>query len=96
MEENVWFSILFFLIVFVLIYFVTYRKYKKKKYQSIGEYHYLVMKFHLKEKDLNIQSMLLYISILDALIIAFVTTFITSLEIGIMWQMLIGFVLLFC
>ncbi len=99
MEEKIYFSILFFLIVFVLIYFVTYvinyRKYKKKKYQSIGEYHYLILKFHLDPKKLNVGKMIFYFSIFDALIIAFVTTFITSINVSIMWQMLIGFVFLF-
>ena len=39
--------------------------------------------------------MLLWFSIMNAFIISFVATFITAIEIGTIWQMLIGFILLF-
>lgn len=99
LQEEIWLEMFFFLIVFCLVYMITYftnlRKWKKKQYKKIGEYNYLMMKFHLDGTKLILRKMLLWFSLMDALIIAFVTTFITMLDIGIMWQLLIGFVLLF-
>ena len=39
--------------------------------------------------------MLIWFSIIDAFIISFVTTFITIIKLDTIWQILIGFVLLF-
>jgi len=70
-------------------------KLKKKKLKSIGELNYLKIKFNLPLKSLNVRKMIIWFSIIDAFIMAFVTTFITMLDISTIWQMLIGFVLLF-
>lgn len=98
-ETQIWMEIGFFaimfLIVFVITYFINLGKYKKKKYKSIGELNYLILKFNLDKDKLPIRKMLLPISILDALIMSFTASFITMLPINIIWQLLIGFVLLF-
>ena len=98
-EKEIWLNLLFFFIVFLLVYVITYfinlQKFKKKKIKTIGEYNYLVTKFRLNFRKLNVRKMLLWFSLLDAFIIAFVTTFITLVDMDTIWQMVIGFVLLF-
>ncbi len=90
---NCFLMLVFFLIIFVVIYFINLWKFKNKK--TIGEVKYLVNKFNLIEKKLKIRKMILWISIIDAFIIAFVGTFISILPVKFGWQFLIGFVLLF-
>ena len=89
---NCFLMLVFFLIIFVVIYFINLWKFKNKK--TIGEVKYLVNKFNLIEKKLKIRKMILWISIIDAFIIAFVGTFISILPVKFGWQFLIGFVLL--
>ncbi len=94
-----WMNLLFFLGLFLVVYLITYfmnlRKWKKKKYKKIGELNYLLLKFQLDLSKLNVRKMIIWFSLLDAFIMAFVTTFITIIDIDMIWQMLIGFVLLF-
>ena len=89
----------FFAIMFLLIFIITYgmnlNNYKKRKYTSIGELNYLLKKFNLDIKKLPVRKMLLNFSLLDAFIMAFTASFITSLPVNTVFQMLIGFVLLF-
>ena len=96
--EILW-NVLFFLVIFLIVYFFTYcmnlNHYKKKKYKKINEYNYLTLKFHLPIKGENLRKMLISFSLIDAFIIAFVTTVITLIPIQFIWQLLIGFVLLF-
>ncbi len=96
---QIWMEIIFFFLMFFIVFLITYiinlRKYKKKKYKSIGELNYLILKFHLDKEKLPIRKMLLPISLLDAFIMAFTASFITILPINMIWQLLIGFVLLF-
>lgn len=96
---QIWLEIGFFAIMFLLVLIVTYvlnlKRYKKKKIKSIGELNYLVMKFNLDLDRLPVRKMLLPISFLDSLIMAFTASFITLLPIALIWQLMIGFVLLF-
>ena len=92
---NVLMFLIFFLIIFIIMYFITLRKYKSKKKKQIGEINYIANKFHLKEKDLPVRSMILWISIIDAFIISFVGTFVFMLPIDYVWKFLVGFVMLF-
>ena len=89
----------FFAIMFLLIFIITYgmnlNNYKKRKYTSIGELNYLLKKFNLDRKKLPVRKMLLNFSLLDAFIMTFTASFITSLPVNTVFQMLIGFVLLF-
>ncbi len=98
--ENIsfWWNVIFFLVVFLIIYIIIYcynlRKIKKKKENTMLEYHYLISKFHLDPEILKARKVILVISIIDAFIISFVTTFLSVVELSIFWQIMIGFVLL--
>ncbi len=98
-EEEIWFHLFFFLVVFLIVflftYIINYNQWKKKNYQKIGEYRYLKLKFGLDSKKVPLRKILISFSLLDAFIISFVTTFLALLQINFIWQMLIGFVLLF-
>ena len=89
----------FFAIMFLLIFIITYcmnlNNYKKRKYTSMGELNYLLKKFNLDRKKLPVRKMLLVFSLIDAFIMAFTASFITALPVNTVFQMLIGFVLLF-
>lgn len=98
MEELLWnilFFFIFFLIVFTFTYLNTSKKLKKNKINKITEITYLKRKFSLQLTKIEIKKMLLWISLINSFIIAFVTTFIFLLPINIFWQLMIGFVLLF-
>ena len=84
-----------FLLIFIITYFMNLNNFKKRKYTSIGELNYLLKKFNLDRKKLPVRKMLLVFSLLDALIMAFTASFITALPINTIFQMLVGFVLLF-
>lgn len=88
------FFVVFFL-VFLAIYMVNLHKVKKKKYDTIGEMNYVIKKFKLDKKKINYKKEIRYIALLDSIIIASVGTFVTSLDIMIILQLGLGFVLLF-
>ncbi len=89
------FFAIMFLLIFIITYWMNLNNYKKRKYTSIGELNYLLKKFNLDRKKLPVRKMLLNFSLLDAFIMAFTASFITSLPVNTVFQMLIGFVLLF-
>jgi len=97
--KEFWMNLLFFLVVFLLFFVLTYcmnmYKFKKKKKKKIGELNYLVLKFRLDIKILPVRKMLLWFSFIDSFILSFVTTFISLLDISMLWRMTVGFVLLF-
>ncbi len=108
MENQEWY-ILFYLAIFILIFLVDYflilkNKYntitgknkikKEKKNITIMEIEYLTFKFKLIKEKLYVKWVLLYIATINALIISFVSCVISFLPLDMIWQMLIGFVLL--
>ena len=95
MLMEIGFFAIMFLLIFVITYWMNLNNYKKRKYTSIGELNYLLKKFNLDRKKLPVRKMLLVFSLLDAFIMAFTASFITSLPVNTVFQMLIGFVLLF-
>lgn len=90
-----YFYLLLFLIVFIVTFLLNYRKVKKKKFDSIGEMNYLILKFKLNKNKINYKREILYISIINSFIISSVGTFVTWLDIMIILQLALGFVLLF-
>ncbi len=95
MLMEIGFFAIMFLVIFTITYWMNLNNYKKRKYTSIGELNYLLKKFNLDRKKLPVRKMLLNFSLLDAFIMAFTASFITSLPVNTVFQMLIGFVLLF-
>ena len=95
MFMEIGFLAIMFLLIFIITYWMNLNNYKKRKYTSIGELNYLLKKFNLDRKRLPVRKMLLVFSLLDAFIMAFTDSFITALPVNTVFQMLIGFVLLF-
>ena len=89
------FFILLFGIIFLFNYLTNRRKVKKKKLDSIGEMNYLIAKFKLNKKEINYRHEIIYISLINSFIISSVGTFVTCLNIMMILQLVIGFVLLF-
>lgn len=97
-----------FIIVFLVDYFLinkrkltlinnkgVNKKGKKKKIKSIGEIDYLVTKFKLNQKKLDLKFAIVVIALINAFIISSVSAVIMLMPFAILWQMLIAFALLF-
>lgn len=85
-----------FLIIFLFYFLVLNRiKLKKQNYNKIGEINYLIKKFNLDPKKINYNVTANIIALINAFIIAFVCVLISLIDVSFIWQMLIGFVLLF-
>lgn len=99
--EDILLNIIFFLVVFLIIfigdfYFVSKEKGKKRKVEKMTSQDlYIIKRFDLDDKLINLRKLNFHISIINAFIIAFVSTVIsiTNFHIGV--QMAISFVLLF-
>ena len=100
--------IILFIIVYLVDYFLINKrklnliknkgitkKGKKKKIKNISEVDYLKAKFKLKDKELNLDSMIIIISLINAFIISLVSSIVMLLPFAIMWQLIIAFALLF-
>ena len=99
--QNILLNIIFFLCVFLLIFIVDFyvvskEKNKKRKIEKLtSQDQYIIKKFNLDETLINLRKLNFHISIINAFIIAFVSTTvsITNFHIGV--QLAISFVLLF-
>jgi len=89
-----WFGIVL-VVIFVVYFFLLRFKLKRKKYQSIGEFSYLIKKFHLDTRKIDYWKLIIPVSFINAFIISFVSTFVMLIPVHMMLRMLIGFVLLF-
>ncbi len=89
-----WFSV-FFIFIFIIYFFLLRHKLKKKKYSSIGEIGYLLKRFHLDASQVDYWKLLIPISLMNAFIISFTATFVMMLPLEMIWQLMIGFVLVF-
>ena len=105
---SVYIFIALFSIVFVVDYFLinkrklnliknkgVTKKGKRKKIKNISEVDYLSAKFKLDTKKLDMDKMIIVISIINAFIISIVSSVIMLMPFAIMWQMIIAFALLF-
>ena len=68
---------------------------KRKKNTTIMEMQFLCVKFNLDENKINLSYLIKWIAFLNALIISFSSTIIFFIPLKIMWQLLIGFVIVF-
>ena len=93
------FNLLFFislmLIAFIVMFILNKRKLKKNKKGRLGEINYLAGRFNLDKKKINYNSLIIIVSLTNAFIISFVCTVICIIPVKLIWQMLIGFVMLF-
>lgn len=94
--EYIFLFIFIFLIVF--IYFKVFYKIKQKKIEKISIISVFVRIFKLDRNKMNIKTFLNIISLMNSLIIAFVSTFVMYLD--IVWninyfvELLVGFILI--
>ncbi len=97
-----------FIIVFVVDYFLINKrklnliknkgltkKNRPKKIKNISEIDYLTLRFKLDPKKLNLDKIIIFISIINAFIISLVSSIIMLIPLAIIWQMIIAFALLF-
>ena len=95
---NLVFFFVLALIIFILDYlFMMKRKLKSKKIKNyeIMEINYLVGKFKLDKNKVLYKPVCLYCSLINGFIISGVVTIISNIKVKTMWQLLIGFALLF-
>ncbi|MEG1892521.1 MAG: hypothetical protein RR189_01340 [Bacilli bacterium] len=98
-------GVIVFIVVFLVDYFLILKRKVKKitkpkekekfKIISIMEIEYLISKFALDKKKLNINYCIVCIALLNALIISFVSSIIMLIPWALPWQLLVGFTLLF-
>ncbi len=96
--------ITFIVVLIVDYYFVLIPKYniiqgkktkRKSKNNTIMEVQFLVSKFKLNDSKIDYKYLLKRIAFLNALIISFTSTIIMYIPLKMMWQLLIGFVIVF-
>jgi len=73
---------------------ITGKKKSKKKNNELTEITYLVSKFKLDKNNLPLHKLLITTSIINAFIIALVAVVVLLIDINIILQLVIGFVLL--
>ncbi len=96
--DNFTFMIYFFLVLFIILFIVFYVlnliKVKRKKYDSLKEINDVIKRFKIDKSKVNYRQEIKYVALINSFIIASVGTFITYLDIGIVFQLGIGFILL--
>lgn len=94
----------FFVILWILIFLFEYLfvmkkrikgKSKKKSVDQVMEFIYLIGRFKLDKNKVVYNKMAKWCSIINGFIISAVVTVISNIDLYIVWQLLIGFVLLF-
>jgi hypothetical protein len=70
-------------------------KSKKKSVDQVMEFIYLIGRFKLDKNKVVYNKMAKWCSIINGFIISAVVTVISNIDLYIVWQLLIGFVLLF-
>lgn len=100
-------ALILFLIILVIVFLLDYvfvkkkylkrlnvKKKNKKKNNELTEIAYLVGKFKLNKKELPMNKLLLGISFINGFIISFVAIVVLLINIHIIFQLIIGFILL--
>lgn len=100
--EKVLINLIFFFVVALVIFLCDYMlimkrklKSKKVKNEDIMEINYLISKFKLDKNKILYKPLCLYCSLINGFIISGVVTVISNIKVKMMWQLLIGFVMLF-
>ena len=102
---NLTFFIIIFLIVYIFCYYFSGRirpkknsgkdKKSKPNFKLMNEGKFLIMRYNLDEKKINLKWFNRGICLCNAFIIAFTSTFISLIPLNIFYQLAIAFVLLF-
>lgn len=102
-------ALILFFILLLVVFFVDYLFIKRKYYKNITgkkkgkkktkdneliELSYLVAKFNLDKTKLPLSKLLLVISLFNAFIISLVAVVVIIIDINIILQLIIGFILL--
>ena len=103
--SNILEVVLTFLGIYLLVFLVYYlflcrkkrgkKKKGKKEFKITNEMNYLITKFNLDVKMIDIKSLARGVALINAFIIAFVSTILINLKMQTIIRLLIGFVLLF-
>ena len=92
--ENLFVFLTSFVVIFI-IYFIIYLKNRRNKsIKKMPEIRFLISKNHLSKKTHDYNKIELILVLINSLIISFVGTIITMINLSIVWQLMIGFVLL--
>lgn len=95
--------IIVFIIVFIGDFFIMKRSYydsisnkgkKKSKNNDVFELNYIVSKFKLDKKKLNIKRCLIEFSLINSFIISFTAIVLNMLDLYFIFKIFIGFILL--
>ena len=93
------YNLIFFLALFgvawIIFSLINKRKIKSNKKYQMAEVKYLIRRFNVDKKLIDYKKLIRLINVSNAFIISFVCTIISVLPLEFLWQMLIGFVLLF-
>ncbi len=83
-----------FLVIYIIIFLLDYFLLKRFKVLMINEYDYLIARFKLKDNDKERKRSKLICSLLNALIISLVSTFIIYIKWSLYLKFPLAFVLL--
>ncbi len=104
MTRTIIVNLSFFVILWILIFLFEYLfvmkkrikgRSKKKSVDQVMEFIYLIGRFKLDKNKVVYNKMAKWCSIINGFIISAVVTVISNIDLYIVWQLLIGFVLLF-
>ena len=92
--EDLFIFMITFVIVFIVYLIIYFVKRKQGKLDKMKEFDILATKFNLKRKNINVNRLGLVFVLVNSLIISITGTVCTSIDLGVIWQLLIAFVLL--
>lgn len=107
MKDELIFNLIFFIILFIFVYIICYYflgriKPKKKDgkkgkptFKLMSEGRFLILRYNLDEKKINLKPFNRGICLCNAFIISFTSTVISVIPLNMFFQLAIGFVLLF-
>ena len=107
MKDELIFNLIFFIILFIFVYIICYYflgriKPKKKDgkkgkptFKLMSEGRFLILRYNLDEKKINLKLFNRGICLCNAFIISFTSTVISVIPLNMFFQLAIGFVLLF-
>jgi len=80
-----------FIIIFIIYLIIYIFKRRKKELNKMKEFDILASRFNLKRKNMNTTRLGLIFVLVNSLIISLVGTFVTMIDVPLVWQLLMGF-----